>query len=51
MKLRDYIVDLITNYDFDIEIRLGLEGNEWCEPDIEPAEDETGEYYYRIVGK
>lgn len=52
MKLRDYIIDLIINYDFDTEIRFGLPNSEWCEPTIEPTEDtDTGEYYYRIVGK
>ena len=52
MKLKDYIIDLITNYDFETEIKFGLNNDELCEPDIEPTEDtDTGEYYYRIVGE
>lgn len=51
MLLKDFINEL-QQLDGDIEIRLGLENSEWCEPAIEPTEDvDTQEYYYRIVGE
>lgn len=51
MKTKDFI-KLLQELDGDIEIYVGLYNDEYANPDIEPTEDnDTGEYYYRIVGK
>ena len=52
MKLKDYIINLIRNYDLDTEIYYGMANDKYCEPTIDMVDDiDTEEYYYRIIGK
>ena len=51
MLLKEFI-EILQLLNGTVKIKYGGANSEWYEPVIEPTEDvDTGEYYYRIVGK
>lgn len=51
MLLRDFI-KILQMLDDTMEIKYGGSNSELCEPLIEAAEaNDTGKYYYKIVGR